>query len=124
MKRVLNLGKLSRLVEGDPNEVTNDEILVIRDPNNPEMILDVQKRINGVLTSIISPDETEVTFAINPVPAGATVTINGQTTKSVTVKKGTAITYSVANTGYQTENGTDVACSNITRKIVLQLNPS
>lgn len=124
MKRVLNLGKLSRLVEGDPNEVANDEILVIRDPNNPEMRLDVQKRINGVLTSIISPDETEVTFAINPVPAGATVTINGQTTKSVTVKKGTAITYSVANAGYQTENGTDVACSNITRKIVLQLNPS
>jgi hypothetical protein len=124
MKRVLNLGKLSRLVEGDPNEVTNDEILVIRDPNNPEMILDVQKRINGVLTSIISPDETEVTFAINPVPDGATVTINGQATKSVTVKKGTAITYSVANIGYQTENGTDVACSNITRKIVLQLNPS
>lgn len=124
MKRVLNLGKLSRLVEGDPNEVTNDEILVITDPNNPEMILDVQKRINGVLTSIISPDETEVTFAINPVPDGATVTINGQATKSVTVKKGTAITYSVANIGYQTENGTDVACSNITRKIVLQLNPS
>lgn len=123
MKRVLNLGKLSRLVEGDPNEVTNDEILVIRDPNNPEMILDVQKRINGVLTSIISPDETEVTFSINPVPDGATVTINGQATKSVTVKKGTAITYSVANIGYQTENGTDVACSNITRKIVLQLNP-
>lgn len=54
MKRVLNLGKFSRLVEGDPNEVTNDEILVIRDPNNPEMILDVQKRINGVLTSIIA----------------------------------------------------------------------
>lgn len=104
--------------------MTNDEILVIRDPNNPEMILDVQKRINGVLTSIISPDETEVTFAINPVPDGATVTINGQATKSVTVKKGTAITYSVANIGYQTENGTDVACSNITRKIVLQLNPS
>lgn len=124
MKRVLNLGKLSRLVEGDPNEVTNDEILVIRDPNNPEMILDVQKRINGVLTSIISPDETEVTFAINPVPAEATVTINGQTTKSVTAKKGTAITYSVANTGYQTENGTDVACSDITRKIVLQLTPN
>lgn len=124
MKRVLNLGKLSRLVEGDPNEVANDEILVIRDPNNPEMILDVQKRINGVLTSIISPDETEVTFAINPVPDGATVTINGQATKSVTVKKGTAITYSVANIGYQTENGTDVACSNITRKIMLQLNPS
>lgn len=124
MKRVFNLGKLSRLVEGDPNEVTNDEILVIRDPNNPEMILDVQKRINGVLTSIISPDETEVTFAINPVPAEATVTINGQTTKSVTVKKGTAITYSVANTGYQTENGTDVACSDITRKIVLQLTPN
>lgn len=83
-----------------------------------------KKRINGVLTSIISPDETEVTFAINPVPSGATVTINGQTTKSVTVKKGTAITYSVANSGYQTENATDVACSNITRKIVLQPNPN
>lgn len=124
MKRVLNLGKFSKLVEGDPNEVTNDEILVIRDPNNPEMILDVQKRINGVLTSIISPDETEVIFGINPVPPGAMVTINGQTTRAVVVKKGTAITYSVVETGYQTENGTDVACSNITRKIVLQPNPS
>jgi hypothetical protein len=122
MKRVLNLGTISRLVEGDPNEVTDNEILVIRDPNNTEMILDVQKRINGVLTSIISPDQTEVTFAINPVPSGATVTINGQTTKSVTVKKGTTINYSVANSGYQTENATDVACSNITRKIVLQPN--
>lgn len=31
MKRVLNLGKLSRIVEGDPNEVTVNEIPVIED---------------------------------------------------------------------------------------------
>lgn len=31
MKRVLNLGSLSRIVEGDPNEITDDEILVIKD---------------------------------------------------------------------------------------------
>ena len=29
MKRVLNLGSLSRIVEGDPNEITNNEILII-----------------------------------------------------------------------------------------------
>ena len=28
MKRTLNLGSLSRIVEGDPNEITDDEILV------------------------------------------------------------------------------------------------
>lgn len=31
MKRTLNLGSLSRIVEGDPNEITDDEILVIKD---------------------------------------------------------------------------------------------
>lgn len=31
MKRTLNLGSLSRIVEGDPNEVTVNEILVIKD---------------------------------------------------------------------------------------------
>lgn len=30
MKRVLNLGKLSRIVEGDPNEVTVMKSLLLR----------------------------------------------------------------------------------------------
>lgn len=46
MKRALNLGTLSRIVEGDPNEVTNNEILVIRD-NLSGKIEDIQVRGTG-----------------------------------------------------------------------------
>ena len=44
MKRVLNLGSLSRIVEGDPNEVTDDEMLVIRDKIVEGKIIDIQEQ--------------------------------------------------------------------------------
>lgn len=46
MKRVINLGSLSRIVEGDPNEVTVNEILVIKDEATGK-IKDIQRRGTG-----------------------------------------------------------------------------
>lgn len=54
MKRVLNLGSLSRIVEGDPNEITDDEILVIKDKIIEGKIIDIQKRVDGKLVSLIT----------------------------------------------------------------------
>lgn len=45
MKRTLNLGSFSRIVEGDPNEITDDEILVIKDKIIEGKIIDIQKRV-------------------------------------------------------------------------------
>lgn len=47
MKRTLNLGSLSRIVEGDPNEITDDEILVIKDKIIEGKIIDIQIRGTG-----------------------------------------------------------------------------
>lgn len=46
MKRTLNLGSLSRIVEEDPNEVTVNEILVIKDEATGK-IKDIQIRGTG-----------------------------------------------------------------------------
>lgn len=49
MKRVINF----RVVEGNPDEIRDNEILVIRDYHNPGKIKDIQKRVNGYLQSIL-----------------------------------------------------------------------
>ena len=41
MKGVLNLGSLSRIVEGDPNLIAEGQILVIRDSSAVDRIADV-----------------------------------------------------------------------------------
>lgn len=121
MKRILNLGGLSRIVEGDPNEITNDEILVIRDPENVDKILDVQRRINGVLKSILTCKD-KVIFAIGASPDDATVTINGQNTNIVYLNPGDKVSYEVSKTGYFTQSEQDLVINSDTVKtIVLQI---
>ena len=46
-----------------------------------------------------------VTFKINPTPSDALVTINGQTTNSLTVDYGTEIEWTVSATGYTAQSG-------------------
>ncbi len=116
MKRILNLGSLSRIVEGDPNEVTDNEILVIRDKTLGGKILDVQKRINGKMTSLITQ---KYIFTINPTPADATVTINDQATKSIMVTEGSTVHWSVEKVGYNNQEGEEVVYDNIQKDIVL-----
>lgn len=55
MKRVFNF----KVVEGDPNEVTDNELLVIRDYDTGK-IKDIQKRNSlGKLESIIVKEEDD-----------------------------------------------------------------
>lgn len=98
MKRVLNLGSLSRIVEGDPNEITDDEILVIKDKIIEGKIIDIQKRVDAV------------------------VVINGSTTKSIRAAKWHTVTWSVSKIGYVTQSGSDVISGDVLKNITLVAN--
>lgn len=117
MKRVLNLGNLSRIVEGDPNEITDDEILVIKDKIIEGKIIDIQKRVDGKLVSLITE---KYTYTINPTPADAIVVINGSTTnKSIRAAKGHTVTWSVSKTGFVTQSGSEVISGDVLKNITL-----
>lgn len=62
------------------------------------------------------------TFTINPTPSNATVKINNQTTKSVTVASGTNISWSVSASGYTTQSGTLTLTANTTKNVKLVEN--
>lgn len=119
MKRVLNLGSLSRIVEGDPNEITDDEILVIKDKIIEGKIIDIQKRVDGKLVSLITE---KYTYTINPTPA--VVVINGSTTKSVRAAKGHTVTWSVSKTGFVTQSGSDIISGDVLKNVTLVANPT
>lgn len=121
MKRVLNLGSLSRIVEGDPNEITDDEILVIKDKIIEGKIIDIQKRVDGKLVSLITE---KYTYTINPTPADAIVVINGSTTKSIRAAKGHTVTWSVSKTGSVTQSGSDVISGDVLKNVTLVTNPA
>lgn len=116
MKRALNLGTLSRIVEGDPNEVTDNEILVIRD-NLSGKIEDIQVRgTGGVLESVLVE---RVAFTIKPTPADATVTINNSNRATVIVTKGSTVTWSVSKTGFTPQNGSQVVNADTVKDVTL-----
>lgn len=112
MKKVINF----RVVEGDPNEVRKDEILLIKDSVAKDKILDIQKRVDGKLVSLITE---RYTFTINPSPADAKVVINDSITNSVRAAKGHTVTWSVSKSGYITQSGKDVISGDVTKNITL-----
>ena len=116
MKRVINLGSLSRIVEGDPNEITDDEILVIKDKIIEGKIIDIQKRVDGKLVSLITE---KYTYTINPTPADAIVVINGSATNSIRAAKGHTVTWSVSKIGYVTQSGSDIISGDVSKDITL-----
>lgn len=116
MKRALNLGTLSRIVEGDPNEVTDNEILVIRD-NLSGKIEDIQVRgTGGALESVLVE---RVTFTIKATPTDATVTINNTDRITVAVAKGSTVQWSVSKTGYTPQSGSQVVNADTVKDVTL-----
>ena len=74
---------------------------------------------------------THVSLTINPTPADAVVTINGNTQKTITVDYGTEVSYSVAKTGYDTKSAKITLVENTNLDIelsqtvvVLTINPT
>ena len=59
------------------------------------------------------------TFTINPTPADATVTINGEERTSVTAVSGSALVWSVEKAEYRSQSGTEVLNDNTTLSITL-----
>ena len=61
-----------------------------------------------------------VTITINPTPSDATVTINGTVQNSITVTRGTSVTYKVEKDGYNTVENTITATATQTINVVLE----
>ena len=66
------------------------------------------------------PEPEYCTFTITPVPSNATVVIDGQQRTSVTVEKGTQVSWSVSASGYKSQSGTYTVNSDYTMAVTLQ----
>ena len=67
----------------------------------------------------ITLSKIQYTFKINPTPSYATVTMNGKTTKSLTVDPGTSVNWNVSYSGYFSQSGSEVITSNVTKSVKL-----
>ena len=78
-------------------------------------------------TEVVNKDTTiaielvikQFTFTITPTPADATVTINDVVQSSLTADYGTAITWSVAKNGFETQNGSLTLTEDTTLPVTL-----
>lgn len=62
----------------------------------------------------------QVTFTVNPTPSDATVILDGETRKSITVNYGTSVSWQVSKDGYITQSGTHQVVANHTLSITLE----
>lgn len=67
----------------------------------------------------ITLSKIQYTFKINPTPSYATVTMNGKTTKSLTVDPGTLVNWNVSYSGYFSQSGSEVINSSLTKSVTL-----
>lgn len=93
-----------------------NEITCVHKSQHIEIELD---KIGG--GSVVPPGPVdEVTLTINPTPSNATVTLNGQATRSITVEYGTTVTVVVSAAGYKTYTQNIVMTSDRTLEVTLQ----
>jgi hypothetical protein len=71
---------------------------------------------------IVLAEITKYTFTINPTPADAIVTINGEVQNSITAEENTLITWSVEAEGYISQSGEYTLTENYTLDVVLEEN--
>ena len=71
---------------------------------------------------IVLAEITKYTFTINPTPADAIVTINGEVRNSITAEENTLITWSVEAEGYISQSGEYTLTENYTLAVVLEEN--
>jgi hypothetical protein len=63
----------------------------------------------------------QVTFTVSPIPDDCTVRLNRVTGKSITVDKGSTVTWEVSKSGYITKSGSEVVQNSITFKVALDV---
>ena len=64
-------------------------------------------------------NKEQVTFTVSPIPDDCIVRLNGVTGKSITVDKGSTVTWEVSKSGYITKSGSEVVQNSITFKVAL-----
>lgn len=81
----------------------------------------IKVNLDKVTTTVIpdNPDVEYCTLSVVPDPSGATVKLNGQLTKVITVKKGTEVSVEISATNHDTYNKTIVVNSNQELKVKL-----
>ena len=130
-----------RLAEEEVED--NDVVITLTDGANSAPVLKIMKHLfqtpmgayeyslnedgeivfekEGVEISGEEPTPVEtLTFTINPTPADATVTLNGETATSYTGTRGTAIAWEVSKEGYVTQSGNYTLNSNYTKNVELE----
>lgn len=82
----------------------------------------IEIELDKVTGSVVPPGPAEyATLTINPTPSNATVTLNGQNTRSITVEKGTQVHVQVSASGYQSyDNYITVNEVNQTLSVILE----
>ena len=68
---------------------------------------------------LLIASEKKVLFTIKPDPSDATVTINGMSTKSVEIKPGETVEWTVSSSGYFSQSGNQVVEEDTTKTITL-----
>lgn len=69
----------------------------------------------------VALEKVQVTVSINATPADATVTLNGEERKTITVDYGTNVAWVVSKTGYVFQNGSITPTENTTKDVALVL---
>lgn len=79
--------------------------------------------VNNDTTQDVSLVYALATFTINPTPSDATVTLSAtgysQVGKSITVEKGTSVSWNVSKSGYVTQSGSQAVNADETKNITL-----
>ena len=69
----------------------------------------------------VALEKVQVTVSINATPADATVTLNGEERKTITVDYGTNVAWVVSKTGYVSQNGSITPTENTMKDVALVL---
>lgn len=77
--------------------------------------------VNEDTTKQITLQPVQVSFTINPTPEDSTVTINSETRKTITVNKGTEVSWKVEKDTYTPQEGTETVNEDTTKDITLEL---
>ena len=111
---------VSGVVSGSDNSYT---ITIGNVTGNVNIVVNTKVKENGGEVDpsdpTPEPEEVKYTLTINPTPSDATVVMNSNNQKSITVSKGQTVIWNVSKTGYTTQSGSWTANANETKNIVL-----
>lgn len=93
-------------------------------PQSGKITVNADKTVYVKLEVVPEPETPRYTLIINPVPASATVIIDGQVRNNITVESGTVVNYSVQAEGYFFQEGSYMVTENYVLDVELEALPN